>query len=304
MDVLWMLLKKRRGKVAGTVMLSIGSIIVTLFWNRRLAQIVNRLSDGNGVGKDLILQTLIFLLLLVMVESVLTFVSGCTCETMNADFRMWYVQKYVEQDFSFLEGKNAGQQISKILNELHEVTVYISESLFSLIHSLIKFIGTVCLLLSLDMRLTLEANLPVLGIIVYVVLISKVLETYASSSQMETQRMNGVAETIVTLFPVLKLYDAGEMMKKHYHNITDCWEEVTRKEEERKALLLSISAILSSLPLMLLLLFGGWRVIDGTIAIGTLYIFINLSGNVSGVMMNMPTFIGSYRRFLANMKRL
>jgi|GEM_PF-3927362 len=38
--------------------------------------------------------------------------------------------------------------------------------------------------------------------------------------------------------------------------------------------------------------------------IGTLYVFINLSGNVSGVMMNMPGRIAVFRRFLANMKRI
>ena len=93
-------------------------------------------------------------------------------------------------------------------------------------------------------------------------------------------------------------------MKEQYQGITNSWEMASIKEERTRASLLSISAILSSMPLLLLLLFGGWRVISGTITTGVLYVFINLSGNVSGVMMNMPNHVGAFRRFIANLKRL
>ncbi len=44
--------------------------------------------------------------------------------------------------------------------------------------------------------------------------------------------------------------------------------------------------------------------IDGVTAIGTLYIFINLSSNVSGVLMNLPGRIAMFRRFSANARLL
>ncbi len=44
--------------------------------------------------------------------------------------------------------------------------------------------------------------------------------------------------------------------------------------------------------------------INGVITVGTLYIFLNLSGNVSGVMMNMPGYITAFRQFSSNMNRL
>lgn len=67
---------------------------------------------------------------------------------------------------------------------------------------------------------------------------------------------------------------------------------------------LIINRLFSYIPLLILLLIGGNQIIQGTTTIGTLYIFINLSGNVSGVMMNMPNRIAGFRRFVANMQRL
>ncbi len=45
-------------------------------------------------------------------------------------------------------------------------------------------------------------------------------------------------------------------------------------------------------------------IISGRMTVGVLYIFVNLSGNVSGVMMNLPDYAGTFRRFTANMQRL
>ena len=67
---------------------------------------------------------------------------------------------------------------------------------------------------------------------------------------------------------------------------------------------MSLSAVLSCIPLMLLLLVGGTLVIHGDISIGLVYIFINLSGNVSGVMMNMPSHLARLRRFIGNLERI
>ena len=93
-------------------------------------------------------------------------------------------------------------------------------------------------------------------------------------------------------------------MINQYNSSVELWEKTSIKEERVRAGLLSLSAFLSCLPLLLLLLIGGSQVLQGSIEIGILYIFVNLSGNVSGIMMNMPGQIASFRRFASNMARL
>ena len=55
---------------------------------------------------------------------------------------------------------------------------------------------------------------------------------------------------------------------------------------------------------MLTIWIGGLFVIKGRMSLGDLYIFINLSGNVSGILMNMPSFIGQFRVFMGNVQKL
>lgn len=68
--------------------------------------------------------------------------------------------------------------------------------------------------------------------------------------------------------------------------------------------LMSLSGLLSFVPLLLLLGFGGVMVVNGEISTGIFYIFINLSGNVSGFLQNMPNMYAAFRRFEASAERL
>ena len=45
-------------------------------------------------------------------------------------------------------------------------------------------------------------------------------------------------------------------------------------------------------------------IFQGTLSIGMLYVFINLSGNVSGVMINISVHLANFRRFYGNLERV
>jgi ABC-type multidrug transport system fused ATPase/permease subunit len=129
-------------------------------------------------------------------------------------------------------------------------------------------------------------------------------ESQKAEWQLARAMMNGYADILLTLFPVIRLYDAAGLLTERYGTELKTWERLVVREERTKAELMSLSALLSCIPLLLLLLVGGTMVINNLTTLGTVYIFINLSGNVSGVMMNMPGFIAAFWRFSANMKRL
>jgi ABC-type multidrug transport system fused ATPase/permease subunit len=138
----------------------------------------------------------------------------------------------------------------------------------------------------------------------YIFWSSKAIQTATLRSLQAKGRMNQYADTLITLFPIILLFDASSMMSKGYRDAIQNWEEHTIFAERLRARLMSPSALMSVIPLLLLFLVGGHMTIYGSLSVGTLYIFMNLSGNVSGVMMNMPGAISAFRQFRANLKRL
>ena len=170
--------------------------------------------------------------------------------------------------------------------------------------SLIKFIGSFGWLIYLNPFLAITSNLPVFFIIIYISFSSKILQKYTLKTNEENSKINSVTDSLMNLFPVIRLYQAQKMILENYSTLLTEWEKLNISMEKKKALLMSISAVITNIPLLLIILIGGKLVILGKLSLGELYVFISLSGNVSGILMNMPSFIMQFRIFGANLKKL
>ena len=181
---------------------------------------------------------------------------------------------------------------------------FISENLFFIFDSLIKFVGTFEWFIFLNPFLALSSNLPVFLIILYVSFSSKILKKYTIKANEENAKLNAVTESLMSLFPVIRLYQAQKLILTNYTSNLEKWEKLNISMEKKKAVLMSISAVMTCIPLLLVVLIGGNLIIKGQLTVGELYIFINLSGNVSGILMNMPSFIMQFRIFTGNLQKI
>ena len=275
-----------------------------LFWNARLAGIINNVSAGAPPGPAAAASALAAMLLMSVCAYLKGSVTGLASEYMSHDLRTAYASRFASMKFAEAEKLNAGEQLSKLMNEISGVSDYLNSNLFQLFDDFIRFVVTLAWLLMLNPALTLASNLPAAAIVVYVYYSSGVISAAADESQRAKGAMNRSADTLLSLFPVIKIYGAAALMKKEYADAVSSWENSAVRLEYTKARLMSLSGVLSRLPLLLLLFAGGHMVIGGTLAVGTLYIFINLSGDVSGVFMNMPGHIAAFRQFCTNAERI
>lgn len=304
MPLLAHLIKRRPYLTLASICTSVLLAAVTLWWNAQLSSIINIVSQGGSLSPSTITPAILTTAALSAANYLRTYISGYTCERLAHDLRMGYAQYFCALPIPEIEQLNAGEQLSKLQNEIADVSGYLSGNLFQLIHDGITFTATLGWLLLLNPRLTLIVNLPVLVIMLYVFQSSKMISSATERSQQAKGQMNRYADTLLTLFPIIRLYNAGHMMLDHYNRAVTQWEQSTTRADRLRARLMSLSGLLSNIPLMLLFLAGGGMVLSGSLLLGTLYVFLNLSGNVSGVMMNMPGYIAAFRQFSTNMNRL
>ena len=166
------------------------------------------------------------------------------------------------------------------------------------------FAVTVVFLLCQNFKLAVLSILPVAPLIIYCFFSGKIIKNYTGQCQSSKQKINGLADMILNLFPIIQVYGAYKLIKGAMTENLSEWENANVKKESVSAKLMSLSGVLSFVPLLLLLGFGGSMVITGEISIGIFYIFINLSGNVSGFLQNMPGIYANFRRFAASVDRL
>ena len=237
-------------------------------------------------------------------EFLSSYLSSCTCEIFAHEMRMGYVGHYLQSDIQTLSGLNVGEEQSAMQNELKDISEYLSENLFSLMKQFGTFVVTVIFLFGQNYKLAMLSVFPVIPLILYCSLSSKVIKNYTQQCQNCRKKINGLAGEILELFPVIQIYDAYGLIKSAVKENLSEWGASSVKKERISAGLMSLSGVLSFVPLLILLGFGGAMVINGKISMGTFYIFINLSGNVSGFLQNMPGIYAGFRRFSASVDRL
>lgn len=294
------------------VLCTILSVILNLCWNRFLAELLDRFEvfDSFDLGNESRVQ-LNFLLIgvfIIIFYTLSEFLSSClasyTCELFAHEMRMGYARYYLQCDIQMLWNLNAGEEQSAMQNELKDISNYLKENLFSLMKQFGIFVVTAIFLLSQNANLTVLFILPVLPLIIYCACSSRIIKRLTEQCQDSRKKINGLADVILELFPVIQIYNAYKLMNQAMDQRLLEWENSNIKKERIAARLMSLSGVLSFLPLLLLLEFGGFMVVNGEMSVGTFYIFINLSGNISGFLHNMPGIYANFRQFSASVGRL
>ena len=303
MNIITLTFSKEKIKIFLTFLFDLLFLAVVLVWNRQLAVLIDLVTSGQTVTKSIIMNLVVILAAYILISGATTFVSGVTCTGINYSLRQNYIQKISNQNLQ-TQKLNGGKEASVLLNELTAVSNFISENLFFMFDSLFKFIGSFGWLIYLNPFLAITSNLPVFFIIIYISFSSKILQKYTLKTNEENSKINSVTDSLMNLFPVIRLYQAQKMILENYSSLLTEWEKLNISMEKKKALLMSISAVITNIPLLLIILIGGKLVILGKLSLGELYVFISLSGNVSGILMNMPSFIMQFRIFGANLKKL
>lgn len=285
------------------------SVIFNLCWNKFLAQLLDRLGNADFLSFEK--ETGIFLAIGISIifthiisEFVSSILSSYTCELFAHELRMGCANSYLQSDLQTISKLNVGEEQSTMQNELQEISAYLTESLFPLMKQFGTFVITVIFLLCQNLKLTLLSVVPVLPLIAYCSFSGKIIQNETRQCQNSKQKINGLTDMMLVLFPIIQIYDACQLIKDSMEEVLSEWGDTAVKKERITAKLMSLSGVLSFVPLLLLLGSGGSMVIHGEISLGTFYIFINLSGSISGFLQNMPGIYASFRRFRASVDRL
>ena len=312
MKIIKQLIKLHKLLFGIAVLFTFLSVILNLCWNKFLAELLNTLFEADVAASEN-RSDVIFMMLPVGIGIVLlhtlseylsSYLAFYTCEIFAHEMRKGYAGFYLQNDIQTLSKMNVGEEQSAMQNELKDVSDYLNENLFLLIRQFGTFVVTVVFLLCQNVKLAMISILPVVPLIIYCSFSSKTIKSYTEQALNSKKKINGSADTILELFPIIQVYNAYKLVKGVMNENLSEWENANIRKERISARLMSLSGVLSFVPLLILLGFGGTMVINGKVSIGIFYIFINLSGNVSGFLQNMPGIYANFRRFAASVGRL
>ncbi len=194
--------------------------------------------------------------------------------------------------------------MSTAQNELMQASEYMNSRLFDITDMLLTFVFVTVFLFSNNIILTLSIILPTIPILLFVRYTSGKITPLVNAAQNEKKELNKIAFGTVQNYPAVAVFDSKKFLREKYHANLSLWTKFETKQERVCAVCMSSSGLLSMVPLLVLLLTGGLMVLNNRITLGTLIIFLNMQKSLSQSLMNLPSWIASFKQFIANLNRI
>jgi len=239
MNLMKKLLYKRIRLVIPALGICILSTALTLCWNLQLSAIINIVNSNGIITSGRIIAAIITVIACMTISYMLSMISGWICETMAHDLRMGYAGHFTSLSLLEIDNLNSGEQLSMLQNEMGDISAFLHNNLFSFADDAVKFIATFIWMLWLNPSLTLLFNIPTVFITLYTAYASKVIGKAVHRSQQANAHMNGFADTLIAVFPILRLFDAAQLIRAQYNAALDQWESARVIEENTRAKLMS-----------------------------------------------------------------
>lgn len=220
---------------------------------------------------------LVFLLAAALVFSlgfVQTFLLERVGQEMMFSIRQHLYRHLLSRNLHFFGKNPVGKLVTRLTNDVGNVNEMFSSVMNSLFQDFFVISGIVVVLLLLDFNLALIclALAPVVAVFAWI--FSRLAREAFRQMQGHLGRLNSwLGETLGGL-NVVKLFRAEEAGRKEFQRLNQGHYRAGMKQVKVFAIFMPITELLSGLALALIIFYGGGRVVQDRLSLGTLVAFI------------------------------
>lgn len=276
------------------------SITVRFYWTVRIGMIADAIVSRKKIELSFMLVMFAVLIVSCLFEYLTGIIGKYAAERMGHTLRMDYAEGLLSKDPSDSMGFH--EAMSKAQNELTASSEGLSGA-FDVVEQFLS--GTLALIFLMieNPRFTLIVTGPMIFVVALVNRIGKNLPGLVNAAMDKKTKNNKTAYTIISNFEAVKVFGAEEFFAQKFKDELEEWGRLETKKERISALTNSFSGILSRLPLLILFGVGALLIWRGYMTIGTLMIFLNMTGTFLSTLMNLPSWTVRVKQLLVHLSR-
>ena len=188
---------------------------------------MNKISGSGGIDFNYILQIILFMLVLYLASSIFSFIQQYIMSTVTQrtayDLRQKIAAKINRLPFRYFDTNSHGDVLSRVTNDVDTLAQSLSQSLNTVITSVVNIIGFTIMMLSISWQMTLVAFISVPLSLFLVLSIVKHTQKYFSRQQRYLGDVNGHIEEMYGGHIVMKAFNGEDrsIEEFEYHNQKD-----------------------------------------------------------------------------------
>ena len=204
----------------------------------------------------------------------------------------------------YLDTHSNGDVMSRMTNDVENVSNTISQSLGSLISGVLTLVGTVSIMFMYCWQLTLITMLTVILTVIVTRKMSAVMRKVFRRRSMLLGQLNGHSEEMITGYRSIVAYNKQKDVTDEFAKMSDDLAKVSVKAEILGGSMGPIMNCISNVGFVIVAAFGGYFAYTGLITVGTISAFIIYAKQFSRPINEIAQLYGAIQTAMAGAERV
>ncbi|MBU3129739.1 ABC transporter ATP-binding protein/permease [Clostridium tagluense] len=278
-----------------------------------LAQVkagIAKIMDLNGGKIDFhyIERIILILLALYLISTLFGFLQQYIMAGV-AQKTVYSLRKDVDEKLSrlplkFFDARTHGEILSRVTNDIDNISTTLQQSLTQLITSIVTIIGVIIMMLTISPLLTLVVILTLPLYIVVTAFVAKRSQKYFAAQQKEIGALNGHVEEMYTGHKIIKAFGHEKDSIEKFKDINDRLYNSGWKAQFISGIIMPMMRFVSNIGYVIVCVVGGYLATQGRITIGDIQAFIQYSSQFTQPIVQTANIANIIQSTVASAERV
>lgn len=257
---------------------------------------------------DMLSPILIVMVIIYIIHSICTYMqsklSAVLSQNIVSRMRKDLFLNIVNLPIRYLDANSHGDIMSRMTNDIENISTTVSQSMSSLFSGILTVIGTVVMMVVLSPRLAALSCVTVILTIVATKLLSKAMRIFFKKRQVILGQLNGNVEEMVTGYRTVVAYNRQNAVVKDFDNVSDELTRVGIIAEILGGSMGPVMNVVNNVGFVIIAAFGGYFAINNIISIGVISAFIVYARQFGRPIDELAQIYGQIQTAVAGAERV
>ena len=212
--------------------------------------------------------------------------------------------RIIDVPVRYLDTHSHGDVMSRMTNDIENISTTVSQSLPSLFSGVLTIIGTAAIMLAFCWQLALLSCATVVLTVLTTMFLSRQVRLYSRRRQMLLGRLNGTVEEMISGFRTVVAYNHQDRTTQEFCETSDQLTKAGIRTDIMSGIMGPIMNCIGNIGFVIIAAFGGYFAIHGLISVGVISAFIVYAKQFSRPINEIAQIYGQLQTAIAGAERV
>ncbi|MCL2113141.1 MAG: ABC transporter ATP-binding protein/permease [Streptococcaceae bacterium] len=236
----------------------------------------------------------------VLQQSIMTRISQRTVYALRREFK----EKMRKLPVSYYDTHNNGDIMSRMINDMDNISGTLNQTLIQLVTSVLQFIGTIYFMLTISWQLALVAFITVPLAMITVRIVAPMSQKYFAQQQKNLGLLNDQIEENYAGHTVVKTFNHEEETLARFAKQNDDFYQTAWRAQFVSTLIYPTMRFINNLDYLAMAVIGGVKVVSGTVNLGDVQAMLQYTNQFSQPITNISNMLNTIQATVASAERI